>query len=291
MEEKKRLKKFVREKGIILPMDLQPRDIEILKSLARHRFLNTQHIIALYGGGPRNILRRLQKLFKNGYIERPRQQASLTGPQGYMVHAIGNKGVALLSEHFSHFQRTKVDWLTKNKQVRERYIHHALMISNFWVVLTIALKNNHQANLASWRQGRDLKDYVKLNGQRVAVVPDAFFTLEDSQSKMHFFLEADQSTMTRGRFLKKMKAYWQWWKEGGQEKKFGIKAFRVLTICKSEQRRENLRKVAKGADDYRKGSLMFWFGLEKEFDLSESQSILKPIWQTPVDNQLHSLLE
>jgi len=291
MEQKKRLKKFVREKGITLPMDVQPRDIEILKSLADHRFLNTQHIIALHGGGPRNILRRLQKLFKNGYIERPRQQASLTGPQGYMVHAIGNKGVDLLCEHFPDFKKTKVDWLTKNKEVREHYIHHALMISNFRVVLNLALRNDQEAKLSQWQQGRELRDYVKFEGRKVAVVPDAFFTLEDREDRMYFFLEADRSTMVRLRFLRKMRAYWQWWKEEGHQKKFGIENFRVLTLCKGDGRKEILRQITKEADDKKVGSLMFWFCTEKDFDLSDPESILNPIWQTPKDDSFHSLLE
>jgi len=291
MEQKNRLKKFIREKNIVLPMHVQSRDIEILKSLGDHRFLNSQHILALHPGGPRNILRRLQKLFKNGYIERPRQQASYTGPQGYMVHAIGNKGIDLLSENFPDFKRTKVDWLTKNKELKERYINHTLMISNFRVILNLALKNHSEATLTHWQQDRGLRDYVKLDGQRVALVPDAFFTIEDHDDSMYFFLEADQSTMTRGRFLKKMKKYWHWWKTEGYQEKFGIENFRVLTLCKSEGRKESLRRITKNADDQKKGSLMFWFCTEKGFDLSDPGSILNPIWQTPKNDDFHRLLE
>ena len=88
-----------------------------------------------------------------------------------------------------------------------------------------------------------------------------------------------------------MKAYWQWWKEGGQEKKFGIKAFRVLTLCKSDARAQGLRVIARDADDHKKGSLMFWFASEKEIVLSNSERILKPIWQTPASDEYHYILE
>lgn len=108
---------------------------------------------------------------------------------------------------------------------------------------------------------------------------------------MYFFLEADQSTMTNARFLKKMRAYWNWWRQGRHTKKFGIKSFRVLTIAKTEKRKENLRKMTKGADERRKGSLMFWFTSEQNYSLRESKSILEPIWQTPKDESFHSLLE
>jgi len=145
--------------------------------------------------------------------------------------------------------------------------------------------------LVSWRQGKELKDYVEVDGREIAIIPDAFFTIEDQRDLLHFFLEADQSTMTRGRFLRKMQAYWQWWKGKGHIEKFGINSFRVLTICKSDLRKENLRAVTKQADDRKTGALMFWFAAEKDIKPFLSESILKPIWQTPKDYELHELLE
>jgi hypothetical protein len=236
MEEKKRLRKFKRERAAFSAMQIQPRDLEILKSLADYRFLTTPHILALHPGGERNMQRRLQKLFHEGFVDRPPRQLSWHRPQGDMVYALGNRGADLLAERLN-LQRGKVDWTTKNREARERYINHSLMVANFRTVLTLALRDNQKARLAAWQQGKELKDYVKLDSRKVPVVPDAFFTLEDPQARMHFFLEADQSTMTRARFLKKMMAYWQWWKEGRQGEKFGIKAFRILTLCKSEARR------------------------------------------------------
>ncbi|MFH0931212.1 MAG: replication-relaxation family protein, partial [Candidatus Zixiibacteriota bacterium] len=259
MEEKKRLKKYKREKNAFSGMQIQRRDLEILKSLAGYRFLNTPQIIALHPGGERNIQRRLQKLFHEGFIDRPPRQLSYLKPQGYMIYGIGNRGVDLLSENFPDLKRTKVDWQTKNKEVKQRYIDHTLMISNFRVVLNLALRNEKHTRLVSWQQGRDLRDYVRIDDRRIALVPDAFFTLEDSEDKMYFFLEADRSTMTRGRFLRKMKVYWEWWKKGGHEEKLGIKSFRVLNLCEGEARKKNLRQISREADDRKTGSLMFWF--------------------------------
>jgi len=298
MEEKKekrrRLKKFERDRGAFTRLEIQARDIEILRSLAQYRFLDTLHIKALHSKdmsqGDRRLKSRLQKLFHFGLIDRPPQQLSYLRPPGPMVYALGNKGADFLAEE-AGYNRGEIDWTIKNREAKDRYIQHALMVSNFRVVLTLALNNHGQARITDWQQGRELRDYVKLKEKKIAIVPDAFFTIEDPNDKMYFFLEADQSTMTRGRFLKKMKAYWQWWKEGGQGKKFGIKSFRVLTLCKTLARTQNLRQIAKEADDYKKGSLMFWFSLEKDIDLSYPERILKPIWQTQKDNEYHSLLE
>ncbi|MBA7495120.1 hypothetical protein ES702_05699 [subsurface metagenome] len=108
---------------------------------------------------------------------------------------------------------------------------------------------------------------------------------------MYFFLEADQSTMTNARFLKKMRAYWNQWRQGRHTKRFGMKAFRVLTITKTKQRKENLRKITEGANDGQKGSLMFWFTSEENYNIDKPESILESIWQTPKDDSSHSLLE
>ena len=97
--------------------------------------------------------------------------------------------------------------------------------------------------------------------------------------------------MTNAGFLKKMRAYWNWWRQGGHTKRFGTKSFRVLTIAKTEKRKENLRKITKGADDRRRGSLMFWFTSGENYNIQNPENILGPIWQTPKDDGFHNLLE
>jgi hypothetical protein len=290
MEEKKRLRRYRREKGAFPNFVLQPRDIDILKSLTDYRFLTTPQILALHPGGERNLQRRLQKLFHNGFVHRPPQQLSYVRPQGHMIYALGDRGADLLAEQVG-FERGKIDWGTKNREVKERYILHTLMISQVRAVLTLALNNHSQAILSKWLQGAELKDYVEVDGKNIPLVPDAFFTIEDAQSMMHFFLEADRSTMTTQRFLRKMKSYWEWWKEGGHSEKYGIKAFRVLTIVKTQKRKESLREIAKKADDSEKGSMMFWFASEEDYTLEKPETLLSFIWQTPKDDAWHSILE
>jgi len=214
-----------------------------------------------------------------------------------MVYALGDKGADLLAEKFG-IDRGKIKWNEKNKEVKDRHIQHTLMISNFRICLESALKNLPGTNFLFWEKEspKELKDYVfirDLQGReiRAPIVPDGFFGIEDPKGKAYFFLEADQSTMTNARILKKMIAYWNWWKQGRHTQKFGIKAFRVLTITKTEKRKENLRAITKKADDRQRGSLMFWFASERNYDIQKPESILEPIWQTPKDDSYHSLLE
>jgi len=171
------------------------------------------------------------------------------------------------------------------------------MVSQFRACLSAALRKHPEAKLLSWvrENPQELKDYVYIiNGSRkkkLSIVPDGYFNIEDPGGRMHFFLEADRSTMTNARFLNKMRAYWQWWKQGGHKKKFGIESFRVLTITATEQRKENLRKKTKEADAKQAGSGIFWFTSEESYQLEKPETILGEIWQTPKDDKWHHLLE
>jgi len=108
---------------------------------------------------------------------------------------------------------------------------------------------------------------------------------------MHFFLEVDRSTMALERMLKKYKGYWNWRLEGGQERKLKIPNFRVLSISRTEERKENMRRIAKRANDRETGSAMFWFACEKSYNLKNPESVLKPIWQSAKNDDWHHILE
>ena len=101
----------------------------------------------------------------------------------------------------------------------------------------------------------------------MVVIPDGFFTIKHKGRNYHFFLEADRSTMTSKRYLRKLRAYWLFWKTGGLQRKFSIPRFRVLTLTTSEKRKDNLRALARLADNGRRGSPMFLFTCEKSFDI------------------------
>lgn len=271
------------------PLKIQQRDIEILRHVYENRFLTTQQVLFLIPGSSRVILLRLQKLFHNGYLDR-----LTTDLHKENIYALGNKGADLLVEN-SDIDRGKIDWAWKNRKNRKPNRNHTLMISNFRIALARALKTS-SAKIHAWMpEGEALKDAVIVDyGQkktRIPFCPDAFFSLSEGSEYLHFFLEADQSTMTNERFLTKMKGYWNFYKQGKHKQKFDINAFRVLTITKSKARAENLRRVAKKADDNQAGSAMFWFASEDNYSLEKFETILQLIWRTPKDETLHHLLE
>src|SRR5476649_1300693 len=80
-------------------MRLTPRDLEILRHVARHRFLNSAQIAALTGGSAQQLLRRLQRLFHSGYLDRPRAQLSYFTTDGSrpMVYGLARAGARALA--------------------------------------------------------------------------------------------------------------------------------------------------------------------------------------------------
>ena len=280
-------KRFVRNPNL-RPFRMQERDIQLLQLLADYRFLDTHQIASLQPRGLRNLRRRLQYLFHAGLVDRPPRQHDFLKPPMPLVYGLANKGADTLAEVLQ-IDRGKIDWQTKNKEAGLPYIDHTLMIADFRATLTLAMQSLDRSRLLTWKQGPDLKATVKVKGHTMAVVPDGFFALESKGHLQHFFLEADRSTMTTRRFFRKLRAYWLWWRTGGHQRKFGISRFRVLTLTTSEKRKENLRKLARDADDERRGSPMFLFACNKSFSIEDPQTILHPIWQSPGDGGWHSI--
>ena len=296
-------KKFIRDPERY-PLQLNKRDLDILHLIYDYRFIPSDHITSLISGSDRKILERLQKLFHHGYVDRlaDRRIRTRSGSEK-MTYAITKKAADLLSGELG-IELSKINWAYRNRSVTERHIKHTLMIAKLKTTVGLAVRDGSGVNLMFWKENRgtgksidpELSDKVTIElaggrQERRRIVPDAFFGLEDPDYEHFLYLEADRSTMTNERFMKKLKAYWTWWKQGGSKKKHNAEHFRVLTVTRSEQRRNNLREVAKQASPGKSGSGMFWFACEKDYSIDNPQSILDEIWITAKDNQRHALLE
>src|SRR5207248_3722859 len=105
-------------------------------------------------------------------------------------------------------------------------------------------------------------------GMRTQVVkgtvkPDSLFLLTHSAKGIHYFPEADRSTMSNVRYLAKLKAYYAFWATYVREDGSPIKQMRVLTITRSEGRKYNLRKIANQVSPQAKN--LFWFICERSY--------------------------
>ncbi len=119
------------------------------------------------------------------------------------------------------------------------------------------------------------------------VCPDGLFTLQDNRrpvgkNKGLWFIEADRSTTTHKRFQDKMNRYAVYFETGLQEKRYGIKTPRVVTITKTEARCVSLCEAAREVLPKNKQTLYF-FAPVKYFDFTNPHYMFGNIFMTPFD--------
>jgi hypothetical protein len=235
------------------------RDRAILSHVATHRFLSSRQIIALVGGSPQHVLRRLQRLFHDRLLDRPRAQLryfSEDKPQP-IVYALSRAGGRMLEKPGR--PRPRPD----NRNVKQLYLQHTLLIADVLVAFQRACGASGRSRLitedqlaadAATREAFRWSVTLKHSkeSRRVGVVPDRVFALESPTSKerVAFFLEADRATMpltrrslTQSSLMRKLLAYEATWQEGVHQKRFGASRVRVLFVTTSAERARNLAEV------------------------------------------------
>jgi hypothetical protein len=254
-----RLPRFTRARQIT-PPQLTARDREIIRCVFAHRFLRSTHIHALIGGSRQQLLRRLQRLYHHGYLERPRAQIDYyhQGGSQSMVYGLGHTGAALLKRELNlPFHR--LDWSAKNQEVKRLFLEHALMTADVMVTFELACRRHAGVRLISadelslpieTRKVREpfrwhviVKKQLDLGAQ-----PDRVFALEfPDHTRAFFFLEADRATMPVMRpdfenssFYRKLIAYEATWTQNIHRSRFGFNRFRVLTVTTSAERVKHL---------------------------------------------------
>jgi len=265
--------RFHRQVDIPTPQ-LTARDRQIIRHVFRHRFLRSTHIAALVGGSRQQTLRRLQRLYHHGYLDRPRAQIEYyqRGSQA-MVYGLGNKGMALLEQEDGIPQR-KLDWTAQNRTATRFFIEHTLAVAETMVALECCCRKqgieliNYSDNAFKWNVPVRYEDATVT----VGVVPDRVFGLQHSDKPGEiawFFLEADRATMPVQRrgfkqssFMRKLVAYQETWRRKVLADEFP--RFRVLTVTTSPERVDHLLK-ANRTFSAGKGSGLFLFTHQKKF--------------------------
>ncbi|MFI5093739.1 MAG: replication-relaxation family protein [Candidatus Acidiferrales bacterium] len=272
---------------------LTERDLDILMRIESYRVASSEHLQALISGSAQGILRRLQKLFHAGYLDRLLPRHVEGGGSAKMVYAVTNKGIRALLEDGRLEHASATDWNAKNRSLHDLSIAHTLLVSQVRAVIELATATRPNLRLLFWREGRDLQDAVEVSlpegYRRVPVAPDAYFALEDAKGRMNFFLEADRGTMTLKRFTAKLKAFAAYFEERRQQDKFGIRYFRVLTVTTSPTRAQNLISAGGAEDDVRSLGRLFLFSDETALSLKTPERVLGNIW-TAVTGEEISLI-
>ena len=232
-EIRKRKKRFQRDRTVRI--NLTERDRRILEMVYQHRFLSSEQIILLIQGGRQGVLRRLSLLYHAGFLDRPHRQKTVFGNNHCLIYGLGNKGAAVIASQYNLPIGT-VDWSRKNREAKELFLEHTLMVSHILTCLQLACRGRKdiafikpqsmikrrqkpptiKTHALSWRVRIKKGEFSQKRPLSFNMIPDSVFGLrvkEDNKNKeSYFFLEADRSTMPikrtnffRSSFIKK------WW--------------------------------------------------------------------------------
>ncbi len=242
------------------------RDIDILRLVARFRFLNSALVIKFLGGSPQQILRRLQGLYAHAWVDRPVQQylhlAKLGNPP--LVYGLGRQGAKMLAELGMPIDPA-LDWTWKNSQATAPFLAHTLDVAEAVCAFEHACRagdarliDHHELLPLMPQKTQELRDPFKLrvslrSGLKtplsLAVIPDRLFSVAlTDQTRHNFALELDRGTMPivskrnteRSSFGQKLAAYHFAWKEKRHTEAWGFQNFRILTVTTSEARIETM---------------------------------------------------
>jgi len=237
---------------------LQPRDFLLLRGLFDSRILTLSHISRLYFEERNEAAKkRVQKLKAAGFLsERARKTTERS------VLFLARKGFQALTDegHLSQFPQLSWKALEKRMQVSELTLRHELAIQDVKTALTLAVNHTAHFSIAqfsTWPLLYEFRVTLPVGGSMFArpeilVKPDGFIEIlekdaEGQKFRRLFFLEVDRSTETLNTLLTKAIAYREHYRTGGLALKFGAPKeafneypFRVLIVCKSEARRDNV---------------------------------------------------
>lgn len=288
---------------------LQPRDLDLLRLVAEHRFVRSDHLHILTHHRPmslRALQTRLKRLSAHGYLKRLYVPVVLDGEHAPLTHSrqpiytLSARGLRLLSEN-------EPTWNGSLKRSAERpsvqFLTHHLVVTDCLVALKVASRNSPAVTLVSGHAESLLR--VQLSAYRRdhrlprAIVPDGVFTLAYASTRetLTFYLEVVRADVKGGhaRLLEKLRRYTELHRQGFFREVYGHDHIRaVIFATTSAARAANLAALAKNLVH---GRRMFWFGSyqEKSPDgrlnsLFTPERILTLPWITP-DGESVSLLQ
>jgi|KBSSwiStaDraftv2_1062776.scaffolds.fasta_scaffold44592_3 hypothetical protein len=247
------------------PFRITDRDLEILRTVARYRFMTSEQIARYLimldpATSSQQVLRRLQLLFYHCYLDRPRQQHLQLSTFSHLVYGLGREGARAIVDAAPHID-PHLEWSTKNARATTPHIVHTLETTEAMLHFERACRARGDLGLLDHHDlipyfpapTRDLADPFRLrvavehDGHTVALnaIPDRLVSvvLPDNR-RYNLCFEIDRATMSiaarrlsgKSSFGRKIRAYYAAWQHDRHRDQWGFQGFRVLSVVPSEQR-------------------------------------------------------
>jgi Replication-relaxation len=238
---------------VLTSINLQNRDIVLLRGLFECRVMTNDHATALYFDGKSEAAKkRLQKIKAAGLIsERPRRAFEPS------VLFLTRKGLVLIQKQgiLTQYPTFDLPVLERRARVSDLTIRHELEVMDVKTAFQTAAKTIPSFTItefSTWPLLNEFRVYRSgNNGTEVLVKPDGFISIHEKETGTKgfahdFFLEVDRSTETQDVLIARASCYYDYYKSG----KFAVRngaprddyklfPFRVLIVFKTAERRNN----------------------------------------------------
>jgi hypothetical protein len=267
-----------------IPFQLTDRDAEIILFVGLGRFRSSEQIRTMFDDRP-TILRRLHRLYHNGYLDRPEAQKEYFRADGGSwphVYALADKGARFLNERYA-LMFPETDWRHKNASVGRPFIAHTLAIGDMHVAITTTTRTRPDIELidaktlvtrfpkapVSPENPFMWKPNVTRNGTTTLIPanPDYAFALGSrTVSAYHYLVEVDRGTMpikrasySKTSIVRKFDGYLHGFRAKLHTELFGWKSLRFLFVTNSQGRADNMRAALADLTHVRNERQLFYF--------------------------------
>jgi hypothetical protein len=235
----------------ISPIDIQPRDLAVLRGLFEARVMAISHIADLFFDGKAEAAKkRLQKLKAAGFVaERSRR------PYEPAVLHLTSSAFRLLRKEgvLADFPHLEWSQLEKRARVSDLTLRHELDVLTVKAALTVAVRRLPNFAITEYVSWPLLYQFEASSpdGHSVLVKPDSFLRLRENDAggeayEHTFFLEVDRSTETQDTLAERAALYRDYYRRGGLARRLNGEGaapedvpFRVLFVFKTAERRNN----------------------------------------------------
>lgn len=261
-------------------MQLTARDIRIVRYMYEMRFMTREQIqrLEFAPSTASYCKRRLALLFHHGYLDRKFIPAPGSFGSTRAIYCLASKGAQLLAYEL----KTDVDWRPRDAERELYFLQHTLASNDVRSYVTMAAQRLGLS--LDWTGERtlrrsEMKDYVgdpRHGGQKLAVIPDGYFTLGTEPSSTAFALELDRATVEEKPFKTKVRAYGEWKVTGTYKKRFGTDSLRVLFVVAANHRDPHRLDRIRRWCEAEGGRSLFWFA--DAVGINEHTVLTEPIW-------------
>lgn len=232
-------------------IQIQPRDIAILRGLLESRVMTVDHVSDILFEGKREMAKkRLQKLKSVGLIGS--RDRHVTEPA---VFHLTKKGIEPLHAEgvLRDYPPFDIPALERRAHVSDSTLSHELEVMSVKAAFHAAARRGPALSLAGFSTWPLLNQFTAFNvrGEEVTVRPDGFVRVhERSGNELFehcFFVEVDRSTETQDALISRVGSYLDYYRSGGFAERNGASRsefksypFRVIIVLKSTERRNNV---------------------------------------------------